>query len=99
MVPPDLLSSLRSLRFGHRTHHLRPPTLAGFARFPHWLALPLGPRLGECGRVPVMLGCPRCRATYPDDLSECPADGVALLPVEALPPAEVPLAAGTMVGE
>jgi serine/threonine protein kinase len=46
-----------------------------------------------------MLACPRCRATYPDNLTECPEDGAALLPSEMLPATEPPLEPGTMVGE
>jgi serine/threonine protein kinase len=46
-----------------------------------------------------MLACPRCRATYPDGLTECPADGTTLLPGEVLATVDGPLEAGTMVGE
>ncbi len=46
-----------------------------------------------------MLACPRCRATYPDDLAECPEDGSPLLPSDMLGTLDPPLEAGTMVGE
>src|SRR5262249_4465307 len=46
----------------------------------------------------VMLGCPQCRTIYPNDMSECPADGATLVPSEAAN-AEAPLEPGTMVGE
>ncbi|MEZ4295105.1 MAG: protein kinase [Polyangiaceae bacterium] len=46
-----------------------------------------------------MLACPRCRTSYPDDLSECPDDGSTLLPADMLPAADVPLEPGSMIGE
>lgn len=46
-----------------------------------------------------MVVCPACRASYPDAVSECPADGSALLPSEAFADADVPLEPGAMVGE
>ncbi len=46
-----------------------------------------------------MLACPRCRATYPDQLSECPEDGTTLLPSDMIAALDPPLEAGTMVGE
>src|SRR4051812_16554114 len=46
-----------------------------------------------------MQACPRCRATYPDELTACPDDGSTLLPREMLPAAEPVIEAGTMVGE
>ena len=32
-----------------------------------------------------MLACPECRKLYPSDASECPDDGQALVPLDALP--------------
>ncbi|MDI1475660.1 serine/threonine-protein kinase [Polyangium sp. y55x31] len=46
-----------------------------------------------------MATCPTCRTQYPDDISTCANDGVALVPDDTLGPVEPPLAAGTIVGE
>ena len=46
-----------------------------------------------------MLACPRCRATYPDDVAECPEDGAALLPSDMVSALDAPIEPGTMVGE
>jgi serine/threonine protein kinase len=46
-----------------------------------------------------MQACPRCRATYPDDVTTCPEDGASLLPSGMLAPVDAPLEPGTMVGE
>ena len=46
-----------------------------------------------------MQACPRCRATYPDDVATCPEDGASLLPSGMLAPVDAPLEPGTMVGE
>ena len=43
--------------------------------------------------------CPECRAGYGDDVQSCPEHGCELVPDDLLLPADVPLAAGTMVGE
>ncbi len=43
--------------------------------------------------------CPECRAGYGDDVQSCPEHGVELVPDDLFLPADVPIAAGTMVGE
>ncbi len=46
-----------------------------------------------------MLACPRCRKTYPDDVTTCPEDGASLLPSGMLAAIDAPIEPGTMVGE
>lgn len=46
-----------------------------------------------------MLVCPECGAEYPEDTSECPKDGSALVHPAAAATLDPPLAPGTMVGE
>ena len=46
-----------------------------------------------------MLACPRCRKTYPEDVSTCPDDGTTLLPGHMLAAIDAPLEPGTMIGE
>ncbi len=43
--------------------------------------------------------CPECRAGYGDDVQSCPEHGCELVPDDLFLPADVPIAAGTMVGE
>ena len=43
--------------------------------------------------------CPECRAGYSDDVQSCPEHGCELVPDDLFLPADIPLAAGTMVGE
>ena len=43
--------------------------------------------------------CPECSGTYGDDVASCPVHGCALMPDELVATSEVPLKAGTMVGE
>ncbi len=47
----------------------------------------------------MSLTCPTCRTTYPEGTVNCPVDTSALLPDEAFANADLPLEAGTMVGE
>jgi eukaryotic-like serine/threonine-protein kinase len=43
--------------------------------------------------------CPECQASYPDGTALCTADQSLLVPGDDLPPADLPLQPGTMVGE
>jgi eukaryotic-like serine/threonine-protein kinase len=43
--------------------------------------------------------CPECRAGYGDDVQTCPEHGCPLVPDDLFVPVDVPIAAGTMVGE
>jgi eukaryotic-like serine/threonine-protein kinase len=46
-----------------------------------------------------MATCPTCRAQYPDDVATCAQDGQSLVPDHLLPPLELELSPGTLVGE
>jgi serine/threonine-protein kinase len=43
--------------------------------------------------------CPHCQSRFDDELTECPNDGVALVPDEVFATVDSPLVAGDMVGE